>query len=316
MRSSATAMSTIEEESAHESVEEQSNFHRTILIARWLPLIVFVFIIFSIREQFEPWVFMWLLAAAIFGACKWQSFHEARTVVRNAGWKRSIAFLFLWPGMDARKFLDTTEPVTKVALREWNSALAKTFLGASLIWIVVRRVPQPLLAAWIGMLGLILLLHFGIFHLLSAVWRSVGVCADPIMRKPLQSRSLSEFWGKRWNLGFRQLSYSWIFVPLRKTTGVALASLCAFLASGLVHDVVISLPARGGYGLPTAYFLIQGIGVLVERSPFGIRLGLAKGVAGWAWMALFTVGPAYWLFHPWFAMRVMLPFLQAIGGGC
>ena len=136
------------------------------------------------------------------------------------------------------------------------------------------------------------------------------------MVKPLQSRSLSEFWGKRWNLGFRQLTYGWIFKPLQKTAGVALATLCAFFASGLIHDLVISVPARGGYGLPTAYFMIQGMGVLVERSSVGARIGLGKGIVGWAWMVVLTAGPVYWLFHPWFAMRVILPFLRAIGAGC
>jgi hypothetical protein len=316
MRSLATDMPTVQTEPTHEPADEQIEFRRSSPIVEWLPLVFLPLIVLLTRNDLQPWVFMWLLAAAIFAGCKWLSFYAARGAARQAGWKRSVAFLFLWPGMNAREFLSTTAVATRVTLREWSVAVAKTMFGAALIWIVVRRVPEPLLAAWVGMLGLILLLHFGIFHLLSAAWRSAGVCAEPIMQKPLQSRSLSEFWGKRWNLGFRQLSYAWIFKPLRKKGGVALATLCAFLASGLIHDLVISVPARGGYGLPTAYFMIQGIGVLVERSPFGTRLGLAKGIAGWTWMALFTAGPAYWLFHPWFAMRVMLPFLRAIGAAC
>jgi hypothetical protein len=166
------------------------------------------------------------------------------------------------------------------------------------------------------MLGLILILHFGIFDLLSLVWRSAGISAQPIMQHPLQSKSLSEFWGKRWNLGFRQLSHDWIFAPLRKHFGIAIATLAAFAASGLIHDLVISVPARAGFGLPTAYFLAQGIGVLIERSSLGVKFGLSHGATGWLWMAFFTAAPAYFLFHPWFAMRVMLPFLRAIGAGC
>lgn len=92
--------------------------------------------------------------------------------------------------------------------------------------------------------------------------------------------------------------------------------LGAFLASGLIHDLVISVPARAGYGLPTAYFVLQGCGVLAERSATGIRLGLGRGITGWLWMALLTGGPAYWMFHPAFALRVMGPFLRAIGAGC
>jgi len=65
---------------------------------------------------------------------------------------------------------------------------------------------------WTGLLGLILLLHFGSFHLIALFWQTLGVNAQPIMSKPRLSKSLSEFWSKRWNGGFRQLAYESIFL--------------------------------------------------------------------------------------------------------
>jgi alginate O-acetyltransferase complex protein AlgI len=162
------------------------------------------------------------------------------------------------------------------------------------------------------MLGLILLLHFGIFQIVALLWQSVGVNAKAIMSAPLRSASLGEFWGKRWNLGFRQLAQELIFRPLHRTLGAGAAGFLVFVASGLIHDFVISLPARGGYGLPTLYFLLQGAGVTVERSRFGKRLGLRHGMRGWCFMAVFLTVPIFWLFHPWFVLRVILPFLRAI----
>lgn len=185
--------------------------------------------------------------------------------------------------------------------------------GILLIWVVARGGAEPLAQGWIGLLGLVLLLHFGSFHLLALFWQSRGVMAQPIMAKPILSRTLSEFWGKRWNLGFRQLAHDLIFRPLHKRIGVSAASLLVFLVSGLIHDLVISLPARGGYGLPTAYFLLQGFGVRIERSTMGRRLGLQQGFAGWLFMFVFTSGPAFWLFHPPFVTRVIVPFMRAIG---
>jgi len=136
---------------------------------------------------------------------------------------------------------------------------------------------------------------------------------EPIMAKPILSKTLSEFWGKRWNLGFRQLAHDLIFRPLHKQIGIAGASLLVFVVSGFIHDLVISLPAHGGYGLPTGYFLLQGFGVSLERSGIGRRLGLQQGFSGWLCMFVFTVGPAFWLFHPAFVSRVILPFMKAIG---
>jgi alginate O-acetyltransferase complex protein AlgI len=94
--------------------------------------------------------------------------------------------------------------------------------------------------------------------------------------------------------------------------GAEAAGFLVFGVSGVIHDLVISLPARGGYGLPTLYFLLQGAGVIVERSRFGKRLGLAQGVCGWCFVMVFVTVPVFGLFHPWFVMRVILPFMQAI----
>jgi len=56
------------------------------------------------------------------------------------------------------------------------------------------------------------------------------------------------------------------------------------------------------------------LGVIAERSRTGRRLGLGRSVRGFAWTALIAVGPLYVLFHPWFVMRVMVPFVRAVAG--
>ena len=258
-----------------------------------------------------PWEFMWTLAVAIFGGLKWQTWWTAD--VRGTA-SRSAAYLLAWPGMDADAFLDATRRPAKPPASEWLWAFAKTALASILVWAVARQIPADLRLArgWTGMLGLVLLLHFGAFHLLALFWEFCGIDAQPIMARPLVSKSLSEFWGKRWNLGFRQLAFDIIFRPLHRRIGAVSASLLVFLASGLIHDLVISVPARGGYGLPTAYFLIQGFGVAVERSSLGRRIGLQSGATAWLFLMIVAAGPAFWLFHPPFVLRVILPFMQAI----
>lgn len=256
---------------------------------------------------------MWLLAVAIYFGLKWVSWWKARNrVVYTAG--RSVAYLLAWPGMDAEAFLDARQRVSPPSLRSWCWAVCKTALGVTLLWAVARTAPgnEPLLQGWVGMIGLILLLHFGSFEIIALVWQRLGVNARPIMSAPLRSRSLSEFWGKRWNLGFRQLSYDLIFRPLHRKWGVGLAGFLVFVTSGLIHDLVISVPARGGYGRPTIYFVIQGLGVAIERSAIGKQLGLREGARGWMFMAVFTAAPVFLLFHPPFVLHVMIPLMEAI----
>jgi alginate O-acetyltransferase complex protein AlgI len=163
------------------------------------------------------------------------------------------------------------------------------------------------------MLGLVLLLHFGLFHLLSAGWRALRVDAPPIMNAPLRSTTVGEFWGQRWNAAFNDLALRLVFRPTVRRLGIAGATLLAFLVSGLIHELVISLPAGAGFGFPSGYFLLQGLGVLTERSAAGRRLGLRGGVRGWIFTMIVVAGPAFWLFHPPFVSKVILPFMQAIG---
>jgi hypothetical protein len=279
----------------------------------WLPISIMPLVVICCRNLLPSWVFMWILSFAIFVGLKWLTWWSARPRISHPAW-RSTAYLLAWPGMDADAFLDAHQRVPSPTLTNWLWATLETTLGAILLWIVARFLPagEPLLRGWVGMLGLILFLHFGSFHLIALVWQTFAVKAKPIMSAPLRSTSLAEFWGKRWNLGFRQLSYELIFRPLHRTIGAGAAGWVVFLASGLIHELVISLPARAGYGLPTTYFLLQGAGITVEHTRFGKRFGLGHGVQGWLFMAVFVAGPVFWLFHPWFVLRVILPFMLAI----
>jgi hypothetical protein len=279
----------------------------------WIPIAVLPLAAVVCGNRLSPWVFMWILSFAIYFGLKWLTWWRARVRFAHPGW-RSITYLLAWPGMDADAFLNAELRVPLPASLAWIWATLETLAGAALLWVVARCIPQgrPLVRGWIGMVGLILLLHFGSFQIVALLWQSLGIKAERIMSAPLRSTSLGEFWGKRWNLGFRQLAHELIFRPLYRPLGAHQAGFLVFVVSGLIHDLVISLPARAGYGLPTLYFVLQGVGVTVERSQFGRRFGLAQGTRGWCFTMVFLMAPVFWLFHPWFVLRVILPFMQAI----
>jgi hypothetical protein len=198
---------------------------------------------------------------------------------------------------------------------EWLRAAAKFALGIALLWIAARlaTVRPSLLAGWIGMVGIVLALHFGSFELLSLAWRRAGVEAMPVMQHPLRSASLAEFWGRRWNTAFHELAVRFTFRPLRAAIGVPAATVLVFLLSGLIHELVISVPAHAGYGLPTAYFVLQAGGVVVERTRAGKALGLGGGVRGRIFTAVWAGAPAFILFPPVFVRTIVLPMLARIG---
>jgi predicted DCC family thiol-disulfide oxidoreductase YuxK len=281
----------------------------------FLPLLILPVITLLVAQVMPRWAFMWMMASALYAGCKWLTYREAR--VRGVGsdrW-RALGYLLAWPGMDAAAFLCRTDRLTRPRRSEWIAAALKTSFGATLIWLVARiALPvNPLLAGWLAMVGLIFVLHFGTFHLLSLGWRSIGVNAMPVMQSPLRSRSLAELWGRRWNTAFHELAARFTFRPLRPTLGRSGATLLVFLVSGLIHELVITLPAGGGYGLPTGYFVLQGLGVAGERTQLGRLVGLGRGWRGRLFTVVVAAGPAFWLFPPPFVGNVILPMLEFIG---
>jgi predicted DCC family thiol-disulfide oxidoreductase YuxK len=279
-----------------------------------LPLVILPTITLFTITALPPWVFMWLFAFSIFLACKWLAWRRANILSKQASSMRLLGYWLAWPGMDANEFLHGQTPA-KPTRRTWLAALTKTIIGAVLLLTATSNVfpIPPAACGWLGMGGIILLLHFGTFHLLALFWQTNGIPAEPVMRAPLLATSLANFWGARWNTAFNALAHDLAFRPLARKVGIAGATLGTFVISGLIHDLVISVPARAGFGLPTAYFTLQGAAVLFERSNRGRTLGLGRGWRGWLFMFAFTAAPAYWLFHPPFIHNVILPMLQVIG---
>lgn len=279
-----------------------------------LSAIILLILVLTIRNRVQPWVFMWITAGAIFLGCKWLTLFRAKQRKIRAGIAKEFAYLFLWAGMDAQSFLGPRVPAeqTQRAFLRILFALAKIGFGGLLLFGLARQAHHSLLAGWIGMIGTIFILHFGLFDLAAVCWRMAGVAARPIMNAPFQSTSLAEFWGRRWNGAFNQLILEIFFRPFARSLGTTRATLTAFLISGVIHELVISLPAGAGYGLPAGYFLLQGWGVIAQRTPLRGRVR-RNGAAGRVFTLILVGAPAFWLFHPPFVTRVILPFMQAIG---
>src|ERR1017187_2041804 len=267
----------------------------------WLPGGCGVGFALAMGGMLPAWVWMWTLSAAIFFGFKWITWIRARRGGLQMGVGRGLGYWLLWPGLMPIAFAHAGYDARP---REWIFASAKTALGALLVWGVARRFPvnQGLLVGWVGWAGLAFLLHFGVMHFLALAWRG-----PPIMCAPILATSPRDFWSARWNTAFRDLAQVVWFAPLRRRYGAGAATIGVFLASGALHELVISVPARAGFGLPTLYFALQGLGMVLERR--WRHNGVSRRLMTWVIVA----GPAFWLFHPPFIERVVIPFLRAIG---
>ena len=252
------------------------------------------------------WAFMWAIAVGMFAILKWLSFRWAKGI--ETPLPRKAAYLFLWPGMDADAFL-TGIAKKAPAASEWIAAAFKTALGIGLI-LASRAFDPPMVRGWIAMVGIIFVLHFGSFHLLSCFWRSRGINAIPLMNRPLAASSVSAFWGKHWNIAFRDLTHRMVFKPALRKWGSAAALMSGFLFSGAIHELAITVPAGGGYGGPMLFFTLQGLAALAERTKPGKRLGLGKGARGWVFTQGLLLLTVALLFPPPFVLRIINPFFD------
>lgn len=286
---------------------------RLVVTLAWLPLaFASVATLPLLPDAWPAWVRMWALSGAIFFACKWLTWLGSGPP--RASMARHASYWLLWPGLDAEAFLGA-KTATAPPRSEWLEAGTKTLAGLVSIAVLAPAVAalSATAAGWVAMVGLLLALHFGTLHLLSCAWRAQGIQARPLQDRPTLSVSVAEFWGRRWNTAFRDMTHRFLFEPITARWGPKTAFFAGFVASGLVHDLVISGPARGGYGLPTLFFLIQAAAAFFERSRRGRRLGLGRGSRGRLFAYLVLLAPLPLLAHGPFMARVMIPFFQAAG---
>lgn len=249
---------------------------------------------------------MWGIAVTLFAVFKTISFLCVTTPPASAG--RKLAYLFLWPGMDAAAFLGR-RPVLSPAPSEWGAALLKTATGIALL-AGSRTADAPLLRGWIAIVGIILSLHFGFFHALSCFWRAQGIEAAPLMNRPLAATSVSAFWSRHWNTAFRDLTHHFVFLPLLRPAGARGAVLGTFMFSGLLHELAITVPAGGGYGGPTLFFMVQGSAMILEWS----HRDSMTPKKGWFFTQGLLVLTLPLLVFPPFVLRVINPFVDFLHG--
>jgi hypothetical protein len=273
--------------------------------------------LWTLVPGWPDWLAMTAIAFSILGVLKTtvlvEYYRRSRSPLKAS---EILCWYLTWPGLNAREFWgEVPAERSTVSAAEWFQAIAKTSLGAICLGALAPRTASlhPLLGGWIAMVGIVLVLHFGAFHLLALAWRQWGREVKPIMHEPLRATAVGDFWSHRWNLAFRDYANLFVMRPLARRWNGTVAMWGCFVFSGFVHELAISVPARAGYGLPMGYFLLQAIGASFERSNWGQRLGLRKGWRGWLYAFLLIGPPAFLLFHPPFVLKVILPLVTEVG---
>jgi len=104
--------------------------------------------------------------------------------------------------------------------------------------------------------------------LVELCWSKVNRSVPPISQHPLVAKSVADFWGRRWNRLFGDWFRQVCFRPLARQPILALT--VTFVISGLIHELLVSLPLWFVYrvncfGWMVGYFLLQLLAILIER---------------------------------------------------
>jgi len=208
-----------------------------------------------------------------------------------------LAFTLGWFGMNPRVFAVRR----RGPLPGWRALLSRG--GRNLLFggflVAGGCAVSGIAGALLLMVGLSLGVHFGLFHVLASCWRGAGYPCQALFVAPWRASTLHEFWTRRWNVGFAEMTALLVQRPVARRLGGRVAWFGSFLCSGVLHELVLSLPVRAGFGLPSAYFALQALAASRARQ------GRASTLAC-------VLLPAPLVFHPWFVRGVVLPMVGGV----
>jgi hypothetical protein len=133
-----------------------------------------------------------------------------------------------------------------------------------------------------------------------------------IFNSPWQAVSLTDFWGRRWHQIFRRNFLVMGGKPLYAIFGKLGGLIGVFMISAIMHD----FPMWGmGQGMEFytvgGYFLIQGLGMVIESVLLSLLGVTVKGPCGRVWTAVWVIIPGNLVIDAWFrrglAACVFLP---------
>lgn len=180
---------------------------------------------------------------------------------------RYLVFSLFWFGMDPGSFrVRRTGLSWKPDIMIGVALMLAGTLGAWLVWAMGWR---QILVMFVPMsMGF----HFGALRVLKGGLRAAGFPVRTLFPNVLETNGLGDFWSRRWNVGYSQMMQRLVGRPVEKLAGPGAGLMAIFLASGVLHELAITLPVRSGFGLPTLYFTLHGLLTLLERKlgrPFG-----------------------------------------------
>ena len=167
-----------------------------------------------------------------------------------------------------------TRQTTRVPPALDSKALGKTLVYAVLaaigLMIVIDIAPAIdgtgyWVLRWLGGALFFYGLADAVEGVVRTLYRAIGISVPRQQIVPIVSRSVQEFWGKRWNRAVSAWLRTHCFLPFARRRQIRTGLVAAFCASAVFHAYFTWVAVGGIMALAmVAFFLIQGGFVLLE----------------------------------------------------
>jgi hypothetical protein len=192
-----------------------------MIFQSWLMLVVSILVIDLIFMNEHPVLKMLALIATTFTAMKVvavaESYKGKQLSLKFTQW---AVFAGGWAGMRAQPFetlgakaLPNAWQMIRFGASRVAAGLVLVFLAHGIVLMHLNAGFTYILVSAILLVGFSLLLHFGLLGISAGTWRLKGVNTYLLFKSPAKSTNLTEFWSKRWNVAFSEMTSITIFRP-------------------------------------------------------------------------------------------------------
>jgi alginate O-acetyltransferase complex protein AlgI len=174
----------------------------------WALMVLCLLVIYLLFLHDHPVVKMLALIATTFTCMKIIAVtgnYKGKTLTLT--FKQWAVFAGGWAGMRAQPFETLGAPPLPGAWPLIRFGITRVFAGAILVFLAHKTVTLPLnhglvyfLTSAELLIGLSLILHFGLLSISAGTWRLSGVNTYLLFKQPAKAMSLTNFWSKRWNV--------------------------------------------------------------------------------------------------------------------
>lgn len=242
-------------------------------------------------RDFNPLIRLLAASIGMIGVIKiaalvWQIADGSRFKSRSG----IFVFLFAWPGISVGGFTERNEIDSTTGSRFLEAWLTMLTGVAILFGVSLIGRGDSTVLNYIALFSVLLIVHLGLVEVVADGIRLLGFSPRSLFDRPYLATSLRDFWSVRWNRAFVDMNKIFIMTPLRDKIPLAVLTFSIFAVSGILHEVGISYAEGTSWGYPLLYFVVQGVGMELERY-WKLHRSLV-----WAWVLL----PLPLLFTPAF----------------